>query len=225
MGEYNPRVGQDDRDGCFQFVGGVGHKLILLFPGLFHRAQGQAGEEEADEEKAYDGGQTHQQRVQNQPGKGGALPAHIGEGDPGVVPNGSDLKTEAQVLQNAPVCFAGQGLLHGLLQNFIRDAVSAAQRQLIQTAVGRNRDAEDRNQAAAAVRISIGKAEGKGPGVVPSLPAESQLQGSSGVLFQLPGGGVYQRGKDDEQHQTDQSHVDSDELQAQLFQHDLSSCF
>ena len=45
VGQDDAGVGQNDGEGGFELVGGVGHKLALLLPGPLHRAQGHGGED------------------------------------------------------------------------------------------------------------------------------------------------------------------------------------
>lgn len=55
MGEQDPQIGKNNRQRCFQLVGGIGNKLILLFPGGLHRTEGETCKEYADDQKAQQG--------------------------------------------------------------------------------------------------------------------------------------------------------------------------
>ena len=45
------RIGQDHRQGCFQFMGGIGNELLLLRPGSLYRVDEPAGEKNAQQKK------------------------------------------------------------------------------------------------------------------------------------------------------------------------------
>ncbi|MPN48522.1 hypothetical protein SDC9_196130 [bioreactor metagenome] len=81
MGQHQAGVGENDGEGSFQLMGGVGHKAALLLPGLFHRAKGQPGQCQADKKEAGQSRGEDQQAGQDQIPQGGALPAAVGEGD------------------------------------------------------------------------------------------------------------------------------------------------
>ena len=87
------RVGHDDRQGCFQLVGGVRHKLPLLIPCLLHRPNRPAGQQKAQPQKQGKAQKANQQASFQQPPEGGLLAGDVQKDD--ALAEGGDLAGKA----------------------------------------------------------------------------------------------------------------------------------
>ncbi|MPM69813.1 hypothetical protein SDC9_116761 [bioreactor metagenome] len=52
-GVHQLRIGENDRQRCFQLVGRVGQELVLLLPGALHRAGDPPGQKDRNAQKQY----------------------------------------------------------------------------------------------------------------------------------------------------------------------------
>ena len=72
---------RNDGQGGFELVRGVGHKLALLFPALFHRPYRPLGQQQTDAKENRQGAQTDENQVPGQGVKGAPLLSQIHKGD------------------------------------------------------------------------------------------------------------------------------------------------
>ncbi|MPN07861.1 hypothetical protein SDC9_155133 [bioreactor metagenome] len=120
MRKQDARVCKDHGDGRAQFMGGIGHKAPLLFPGFLRRPKSDFGQEKADEEKANESPRSHNQGRAHQGEEGIGLPRGIREGDAGPVKVGLSQIAQIQAGDDAHVVLAGLRLFDGLGKYFIR---------------------------------------------------------------------------------------------------------
>ena len=96
-------------------MGGVGYKLALLLPGLFHRTNRQGGQKEADKEETHHSQGPHQKTGEHQVAQRSALPAAVGKRDARCAAGAVlHLKAQAQPTQHALAGTGRQDLLDGL---------------------------------------------------------------------------------------------------------------
>ena len=224
MGEDEAGIGQNDGEGGFQLVGGVGHKLALLLPRPFRRAQGHGGEDKAHEKETHHGQGPHQQGQQGQIAQGGSLPAQIGKGDAELaVGPALHQKAQAKLPEHALTGAGGLGLLHrlggGLLRNVHLAAVVEAGNGPVLHGDHKNRD---QGEAVRPVRLALLRrraADFKAGRPLPLLPGQGQPEGGIALPRQATDVRPHKEDEHHRQHQAHQQQVDQDEFPPQPLDH------